>query len=36
MADEPLAFQAIAHLVREHALARPAQTVLTQGERSVT
>jgi long-chain acyl-CoA synthetase len=36
MADEPLPFQAIADLVREHALARPAQTVLIQGERSVT
>ncbi|HWP11334.1 MAG TPA: class I adenylate-forming enzyme family protein [Ramlibacter sp.] len=36
MATEPLPFQAIADLVREHALARPAQTVLIQGERSVT
>ena len=32
----PLPFRAIADLVREHALARPQQLALVQGERSVT
>jgi long-chain acyl-CoA synthetase len=35
MAAEPLPFRAIADLAREHAFARPAQTALIHGERSV-
>ena len=35
-APPPLPFRAIADLVHEHALARPLQRVLVQGERSVT
>jgi long-chain acyl-CoA synthetase len=35
-APEPLAFRAVADLAREYAFARPAQTALIQGERSVT
>jgi long-chain acyl-CoA synthetase len=36
MAAEPLPFRAVADLAREHAFARPAQTALIHGERSVT
>jgi long-chain acyl-CoA synthetase len=36
MAPEPLPFRAIADLAREHAFARPAQTALVHGDRSVT